>query len=154
MTPYAWLGAAHVLAALVWVGGMFFSWMILRPEAARSLEAPERLSLWLGVFKRFFNWVWACVIILPITGIGMLHLGMNGFANMPRYIQLMAGLFLVMFALFLRIQLLLLPVLRSAVAMQDWPAGADALAKMRRLVGINLLVGLSVVAIATLRVTF
>lgn len=154
MTPYAWLSAVHLIAALIWVGGMFFAWMILRPEAARVLAAPERLTLWAAIFKRFFNWVWASIIILPITGVGMLHLGMNGLHSMPKYVQLMAGLFVVMLAIFLRIQLLLLPLLKSAVAMQDWPAGADALDKIRRLVGINLLLGLAVVAIAALRVVF
>ena len=154
MTPYAPLYALHVLAALIWVGGMFFSWMVLRPAAVGSLQAPERLTLWLDVFGRFFKWVWACVIVLPITGIGLLHLGMNGFHNMPRHVQIMAGLFLVMFALFLRIQLLQLPLLRRSVELQDWPAGADALSKIRRLVGFNLLFGLLLVTVAAARLQF
>lgn len=154
MTPYASLYALHVLAALAWVGGMFFAWMILRPAAASLLQAPERLTLWQGVFSRFFKWVWACLIILPISGIGLLHIGMNGFNGMPRYVQLMAGLFVVMAAVFLRIQLLQLPLLKSAVAMQDWPAGADALGKIRKLVGFNLLLGVAVVIVATTRVSF
>ena len=41
MTPYALVYALHVLAALVWVGGMFFAWTILRPAAvAALLELP------------------------------------------------------------------------------------------------------------------
>ena len=35
MTPFAALYAVHVLAALVWVGGMFFAWMVLRPPRSR-----------------------------------------------------------------------------------------------------------------------
>ncbi len=54
MTPYAPLYALHLLAAVVWVGGMFFAWMILRPAAVDILEPPARLRLWLSVFKRFF----------------------------------------------------------------------------------------------------
>ena len=45
----------HVLAALIWVGGMFFAHSSLRPTAAETLQPPERLRLLTGVFKRFFN---------------------------------------------------------------------------------------------------
>jgi uncharacterized membrane protein len=44
--------AAHILAALFWVGGMAFAYMVLRP-AAGALEAPARLTLWRDVFRRF-----------------------------------------------------------------------------------------------------
>lgn len=104
MTPYALVYALHVLAALVWVGGMFFAWTILRPAAVAALEAPARLGLWLEVFRRFFHWVWAAVILLPISGVGMLHLSFNGFAGAPRYVQVMMGLYVAMLALFLRVQ--------------------------------------------------
>jgi len=63
-------------------------------------------------------------------------------------------LYVVMTALFIRIQALLLPELRTAVTAQDWPAGAAVLGKIRRLVGINLIVGLALVAIAAARPMF
>lgn len=141
----------HVLAALVWVGGMFFAWLILRPATAAALEGPARLRLWLEVFRRFFVWVWIAVAILAISGIGMLHMRFSGFETAPKYVQLMMGGAIVMFALFLRVQALLLPDLRAAVQAEDWPAGAAALGRIRRLVGINLLLGLAVVAVASLR---
>ena len=45
--------AIHALAAVIWVGGMFFAYMVLRPSAG-PLEAPVRLQLWERVFSRFF----------------------------------------------------------------------------------------------------
>ena len=45
----------HVIAAVIWVGGMFFAYMFLRPVAASQLEPPARLTLWEGVFGRFFR---------------------------------------------------------------------------------------------------
>jgi len=141
----------HVLAALVWVGGMFFAWLILRPATVAALEGPARLRLWLEVFRRFFVWVWVAVAILAISGIGMLHMRFSGFETAPKYVQLMMGGAIVMFALFLRVQALLLPDLRAAVQAEDWPAGAAELGRIRRLVGINLLLGLAVVAVASLR---
>lgn len=66
----------------------------------------------------------------------------------------MVGLYLAMLALFLRVSLLQLPELKRAVAAEDWPAGGAALGRIRRLVGINLLLGLLLVAIAAARPSF
>ncbi|MDM8349252.1 CopD family protein [Pseudomonas sp. sp1636] len=151
MTPYAVTYALHLLAALVWVGGMFFAWMILRPAAVSALEAPARLKLWLEVFQRFFYWVWAAVIVLPITGVGMLNLRFSGFETAPRYVHIMIGLYIAMLALFLRVQALQLPELRRAVAAADWPNGGAVLGRIRRLVGINLILGLLLISIAAAR---
>ncbi|MDR9753557.1 CopD family protein [Pseudomonas sp. SZMC_28357] len=154
MTAFSLVYSLHVLAALVWVGGMFFAWMVLRPAAMKALEGPARLKLWAEVFQGFFRWVWVAVILLPISGVGMIHLQFSGFDTAPRYVQVMMGLYVVMVALFIRIQALLLPELRTAVAAQDWPTGASVLGRIRRLVGVNLIVGLVVVAIAAVRPMF
>lgn len=154
MTLFALIYSIHVLAALVWVGGMFFAWMVLRPAAVKALEGPARLKLWAEVFPRFFAWVWVAVIILPIGGVGMIHMRFNGFETAPRYVQIMMGLYLVMTALFIRIQALRLPELRKAVLAEDWATGAATLGGIRRLVGINLLIGLLLVAIASARPIF
>ncbi|RJX77025.1 CopD family protein, partial [Pseudomonas sp. LS-2] len=143
MSPVALVYTLHVLSAVLWVGGMFFAWMILRPAVIAALEGPARLKLWLQVFPRFFIWVWCAVIMLPVTGIGMININFSGFQTAPRYVQVMIGLYVVMVALFLRISTLNLPELRKAVAAEQWPEGAAALGKIRRLVGINLLVGIS-----------
>jgi uncharacterized membrane protein len=154
MSPVAFVYTLHVLSAVVWVGGMFFAWMILRPAVIAALEGPPRLKLWLQVFPRFFVWVWCAVILLPVTGIGMIHLNFSGFQTAPRYVQVMMGLYVVMVALFLRVSTLNLPELRKAVVSEQWPEGAAALGKIRRLVGINLLIGIAVVAIAAARPGF
>lgn len=154
MTPFGIVYTLHVLSALVWVGGMFFAWMVLRPAAMKALEGPARLKLWVEVFQGFFRWVWVAVVLLPVSGVGMIHLQYSGFEMAPRYVQVMMGLYVVMTALFIRIQALLLPELRTAVAAQDWPTGAATLGKIRKLVGVNLIVGLVLVAIAAARPMF
>ena len=64
----------HVMGVVVWVGGMFFAYMALRPVAASVLEPPQRLILWAGVFGKFFPWVWASVALILLTGLHMLAL--------------------------------------------------------------------------------
>ena len=71
----------HVLAAVIWVGGMFFAYMALRPVAAKLLEPAVRLSLWARSLSRFFFWVWLAVIIIPVTGYWMIFSAFNGFAG-------------------------------------------------------------------------
>jgi len=154
MTAFALTYSLHVLAAWIWVGGMFFAWMILRPAAITALEGPARLKLWVEVFQRFFVWVWIAVVILPISGVGLLQMRFNGFETAPRYVQIMMGLYIVMVALFIRIQSLQLPELRKAVEAQAWAEGAAVMGRIRRLVGCNLIVGLVLVTIAAARPGF
>lgn len=154
MTAFALPYSLHVLAAVIWVGGMFFAWMVLRPAAMSELQAPERLKLWAEVFRRFFKWVWVSILVLPISGIGMWHMRFDSLNTAPRYVHIMTGVFILMLALFLRIQLLQLPELKRAIAAQNWPEGGAALGKIRRLVGANLLLGLLVVALASARPLF
>ncbi|EKN43763.1 MULTISPECIES: CopD family protein [Pseudomonas] len=154
MTAFSTVYTLHLLAALVWVGGMFFAWMVLRPAIIAALEGPSRLKVWVQVFPRFFVWVWAAVIVLPITGIGMIQLNFTSFETAPRYVQIMMGLYVVMVALFLRIHSLQLPELQRAVEAEQWSEGVAALGRIRRLVGINLIIGLAVVVIAAARPGF
>ena len=56
----AYLLTIHVLSAVVWVGGMFFALLVLRP-AVGPLEPAVRLALWRRVFARFFRpWASPC----------------------------------------------------------------------------------------------
>ncbi len=76
----AFASVLHVLAAIVWVGGMFFAYMVLRPSLG-ILEPPPRPRLWNTVFPRFFAWVWVAVIALPATGYAMVFTAFGGFAD-------------------------------------------------------------------------
>jgi len=44
----------HVVAAVIWVGGMFFAYVCLRP-AVGALEPPARCRLWRVALGRFFT---------------------------------------------------------------------------------------------------
>ncbi|WP_246345004.1 DUF4149 domain-containing protein [endosymbiont of Lamellibrachia barhami] len=68
----------HLLAAIVWVGGMFFAHMALRPAVAQLLEPPQRLPLMLKVFDGFFPWVWLAVVLILATGSWVLFSAFDG----------------------------------------------------------------------------
>jgi uncharacterized membrane protein len=139
----------HLLAVIIWVGGMFFAWMALRPVAANLLEPPLRMPLWSQTFARFFPWVWAAVILLPATGYWMIFNVFGGFQALALYIHVMQGIGLVMIAIFLHIFFAPYRRLKRAVAAQDFPAAGRALGQIRRLIGLNLLLGLALSVITS-----
>lgn len=139
----------HVLATVVWVGGMFFAYLCLRPVAAAQLDPPQRLRLWHGVFVRFFPWVWASVLLLVASGHGIIG-QMGGLAGLPVHIHVMLTIGYLMAAIFLYLYFVPYPRLRQAVVGQDWKAGAAALNRIRILVGTNLALGLANVTLVFL----
>ncbi len=141
--------ALHVIAAVVWVGGMFFAYMCLRPAAALALEPPARLPLWAQTFDRFFAWVWMAIILLLGTGYWMIFGHFGGFGTSPVYVHAMQGLGIVMMLIYLHVYFAPYRRLKQAVAAQDWPQGGEQLAQIRVLVGINLSLGLLTIVIAT-----
>ena len=140
------LVALHVLAAVVWVGGMFFAYMVLRP-AAGPLEPADRLPLWYRVFGRFFPWVWASIVLLLISGYGMLFRAFGGFAGAPLHVNVMQGIGIVMMLLFLHLYFAPWRRFGHAVEGKAFPEAAKELGQIRRIVAINLALGLVTIAI-------
>jgi len=137
----------HVLSSVVWVGGMFFAWMVLRPVAGSLLQPPDRLTLWIQVFDQFFPWVWGCIVALLATGYWMIFTVFGGMANAGLHIHVMQGIGIVMMLLFLHVYFAPYKRLGQAVAIKDWPAGGVQLAKIRRTVGVNTVLGVLVIAL-------
>ena len=137
----------HVLAAILWVGGMFFAHMILRPSAVLVLEPPLRLDLWIQVFKRFFFWVWISIFAILATGYWMVFGFYGGFSGLPIHIHIMHGLGILMVLIYLHVFFSPYRKLRHAVIIKDYPEGAKRLGQIRTLVGINILLGLVTAAV-------
>ena len=152
---FATLKLLHVLAIIVWIGGMVFAHFFLRP-AALQLPPPQRVPLMHGALQRFFAAVLVSVVIVLVTGLWMIgrvaketvQAGLS--FNMPLDWTLMAVLGVVMMAIFGHIRFALFKRLSRAVAAQDWPAGGAALASIRTWVGINLVLGVLIIVITLL----
>ena len=78
----------HAFAAVIWVGGMFFAYIVLRPAGA-ALDPHARLELWGQVFGRFFAWVWASIVALLVSGYAMIFFGLGGFAGAGVHVHVM-----------------------------------------------------------------
>ena len=135
----------HVLAIIIWVGGMFFAHQVLRPAAVEILQPPERLRLWVANFKRFFPWVWICIIAVLVSGFWMFF----QFPQPPLFVHIMLGLGIIMMLIFFHVFFAPYKRLKSAVAKENWQDGGKALAQIRTLVGINTTIGIITIIVAT-----
>ena len=132
--------ALHTIAVVIWVGGMFFAHMVLRPSTG-PLRAEIRLPLWHRVLQRFFPWVWLSVVTILASGFALVIMGFGGFAHAPGYVNAMMAAGLVMAAVFFYIFFGPWQRFRQAAPAEDWSAAEQAIARIRRLVYFNLMLG-------------
>lgn len=139
----------HLLATVIWIGGMFFAYMALRPVAGSLLEPPVRQALWVGVFKRFFAWVWLAIITLLVSGFWMIFAELGGMGNLGLHINIMLGLGVFMMLLFMHVYFGPFRRLQHAVIESNWETGGAKLSQIRLLVKTNLILGLLLIIVAT-----
>lgn len=137
----ALLIALHVLAVVVWVGGMFFAYVVLR-QSAGPLDPEVRLTLWHRVFRRFFPWVWSSIVLLLASGYGMMFLYFGGFAGAGLHIHVMQGIGIVMMLLFLHLFFVPWRRFSDAVERKHFFEAVKHLGQIRRVVAANLVLGL------------
>jgi uncharacterized membrane protein len=148
---WALLKTVHILAVLLWVGGMVFAHFFLRPSLT-VLEPPQRLALMHAVLGRFFRAVlWATAAVL-LTGFWMLGRVARQFhvleapVVLPWTWWLMAVVGVLMVAIFGHIRFRRWPLLDRAVRAGDWPAASAALAGIRQWVAVNLALGVGLIS--------
>ena len=137
----------HVLGAVLWVGGMAFALLALRPAMA-VLEPPQRLALHEGALRRFFLIVWHAMPVLLLTGWVLLFFWYGGFRGAGWHIHLMHLTGLIMAAVFVAIVLGPWRRFRAALAAGDRAGAATAMDRVRQMVSLNLGLGLLTVAVA------
>lgn len=151
---YAALKTLHVLAIIVWIGGMAFAHFFLRPAVAR-LEPADRLRLMHDVLGRFFRAVLVASLLTLASGLWMLGrvakqvVQSGGSFEMPLAWTIMTVLGVAMVAIFMHIRFVLYKKLGQAVAASEWPAAGAALARIRTQVALNLALGV-LILLATL----
>ncbi len=139
----------HLLGVILWIGGMFFSYAVLRPAITETLQKPERMRLWGNVFRRFFKLVWGTVAAILVTGLYMIY-QLGGAAHVPQHVlvMLLSGLAMVVvygyvfFACYVPFDL--------HVAKGRWDDAAKLMGQIRQLMGFNLTLGVLTICFAVL----
>jgi len=146
MNVWGWVLAVHVLCAVIWVGGMFFAYVVLRPSLS-ALEPIQRIALHTQIFRRFFLIVWHVMPLILLSGFAVLYGLYGGPATAPWNISVMMLLGLIMSAIFLAIVFGPYARFRRTTDRTTILASID---RIRKLIALNLVLGIVTVVVALL----
>ena len=147
---YAALKTVHVLAVVLWVGGMAFAHFFLRP-ALLVLEPPQRLKLMHAVLRRFSGAVLVLSALVLASGLWMIGRAARGVVQgggvfvWPADWLVMTAVGLLMVAIFGHIRFVLYKRFDARVAALQWPDAGAALGAIRQWVAVNLALGLALI---------
>jgi uncharacterized membrane protein len=136
----------HLLAVVIWIGGMFFAQFCLRPVAAAQLPPPQRLPLVGAILQRFFGFVGVALLLLWGSGIVL-------FGQIGSVIPLNVGTMMVIGALMTIVFggiIVRFNQMQAPLANENWPAVAQAMGAIQKLVAVNLVLGFINIAVAVL----
>lgn len=154
---YAVLKTLHLLAIIVWIGGMVFAHFFLRPSLG-AFEPAVRVRLMHAVLGRFFSAVLAAMAVTLVSGLWMIGqvakqmVQAGAHFSMPLEWTIMATLGILMMLIFGHIRFVLYQRLSRVAQAADWPAGAAVLAQIRTWVLVNLSLGVLIVLVTLLGV--
>ena len=101
---YFWLATVslHLLAAVMWIGGMLFLSMVFAPLVRNGNVNPMFPSLFRAAAQRFRPVVWTAMAVLVMTGLVLVHqrgLSLVDLAHWPKVLQIKISLVGVLFIL-------------------------------------------------------
>jgi uncharacterized membrane protein len=141
------LFALHLIFAALWVGGLGFAWVALRPSMS-VLEPAQRLALHRAVLKRFFLIVWHAIVVMFVTGYLLVMRSYGSMAASPPELHAMVGGGVLMTLIFLYVFFVPWKAARAALEAGNAPAAAAAFGRIRQMVGLNLVLGLLTICAA------
>lgn len=148
----------HLVAGIVWMGGMTFMLLALRPATLVALEPQVRAQLMLQVWRRFFAVVLVAIAVLFTTGSHLYTVlfkaskAATGAGSVPLGWNLMLGIGLLMMLIFFHIYMAGFGKFKRALAAQAWPAVGAAAAQIHALVVTNFVLGwLAIAAVRLVR---
>ena len=155
---YDYAKLLHLIAGIVWMGGMTFMLLALRPAALASLDAQPRALLMAEVFKRFYVLVLLAIALLFTTGTHLYTATFRaaklatGQGSVPLGWNVMLVLGLAMMLIFGHIYFAGFKKYKRAVAAGQWPIAAKVAGLMHTMTLINFTLGwLAILAVRLVR---
>jgi uncharacterized membrane protein len=131
----------HVVAIIVWLGGLFLLAVVLGPTTG-AMDPAARAALWHRLLSRFFAWGSTSLAVIVATGIAIVQLRFGGFSNMPAIHRWNMIVGLPAIGLFAYARLGPWRACRRAIADRDWTSAEHNMSRIRALFGIVLALGL------------
>jgi uncharacterized membrane protein len=136
----------HVIAVIVWIGGMFFGLVALRP-AMKGTDTLAAARFWNTLLSHYLPWLWAAIVVLLASGTYMVFNGFGGFGQLPWFVQFMMGIGIFMMMLSGHLTFSAFKKLKRAVAADDEALAAKSMRQIRLITDVNLILGLLVVIV-------
>ena len=155
---YDYAKLLHLIAGIVWMGGMTFMLFALRPAALGALDAQPRAILMGQVWKRFYVWVLLAIVALFTTGTHLYTTTFRaakmatGAGSVPLGWNIMLVLGITMMLIFGHIYFAGFKKYKRAVANGEWPVAAKAAGFIHSMTLINFTLGwLAILAVRLIR---
>lgn len=137
----------HLVAGILWMGGMAFMLLALRPAVMAQMEPQPRARLMGEVWRRFFAIVLLAIVALFATGTNLYTAAFRaareatGVGSVPLGWNLMLGIGVLMMLIFGHIYFAGFKKFQRAVAAGEWPMAGKAAAQIKKLVVTNFVLG-------------
>ena len=142
------IDSLHLIAAVIIVGGWFAGYVTMRAMASQYDE-PSVSRLWQVLLGTFFPWVWIAILVQVVTGYALLFSAYDSLAAVPLNISLMQAIGWVTIALFVWMFFKPWREFNYNINVQNLPAAAANLNRIRKIILASLLLGLILVVIGT-----
>ena len=155
---YDYAKLIHLIAGIVWMGGMTFMLFALRPAVLGTMDAQPRAILMGQIWKRFFVLVLIAIVLLFATGTHLYTATFRaarlatGNGNVPLGWNVMLVLGITMMLIFGHIYFAGFKKYKKAVGAAEWATAAKAAGLIHKMTLINFTMGwLAIVAVRLLR---
>lgn len=148
----------HLVAVVVWIGGMVTNYLTLLPSARESLEPPVMGRLMGSMMRRSRRLVYASIIVLLVVGVIMMllnkeYLGLLDFGSFWSAVLLIKHIFIgILVIVVIYVFEVLAPKVGRVAAKGPSPELAQ-LQKLQQRVGIAGLIVASIVLLLTAVIT-
>lgn len=137
----------HLIAGVVWLGGMTFMLVALRPAVMAQMQPQARARLMAVIWGRFFPVVLGAIVVLFTTGTNLYTTTFRAIkaatvaGNVPMGWNLMLVAGLAMMLIFGHIFFAGYRKFKRALAQEDWAVVAAASTQVHRLMVVNFALG-------------
>lgn len=137
----------HLVAGVIWLGGMTFMLLALRPAVMAQMEPQPRARLMASIWGRFFPVVLGSILVLFFTGMNLYTTAFRaiktatGAGSVPLGWNLMVIAGLVMMLVFGHIFFAGFRKFKRALVQNDWPIVAATSTQIHRLMIVNFVLG-------------
>jgi uncharacterized membrane protein len=134
----------HLLAINIWIGGTFFSVIVL-PRAIAGQEIVAQHRILLHAFQVFFPIVWVAILMLLGSGGWMVFHVFAGIAMLPVYVLMMMLIAISMVSVFTWIYFF--PFRRYRQTQAGLAESQHYLAQIRLFSKVNMVLGIGIVIV-------